>query len=320
MRMTVTGASGLIGSRLLAALCERGDEVTVLSRDPDQAARVWRARSAGADRPSQGPTRASPSFQAWRPTLEPTPARSLTGRDAVVHLAGENVAQRWSERGKQAIRDSRVVGTQNLIRGIRACEPGQRPRALVSASAVGYYGVHSDEPIDEEAPAGSDFLAQTCLLWEQQSLKAQSLGVRVVLMRIGVVLDARGGALGKMLQPFRLGVGGPIAGGQQYMPWVHIQDVVGMALAAATDERWQGPVNVTAPEPATNRKFSRALGRALRRPALLPVPAFALRALYGEMAQIVTSGVRALPAKALVLGYEFHHPNLDEALTAALDR
>jgi uncharacterized protein len=298
VRVTVTGASGLIGSRLLAELRRRGAEVSALSRGP----------------------RGRPGFEAWDPLSGPPTTSSLAGRDAVVHLAGENVAQRWSESAKRAIRDSRVVGTQNLVRGIEACAAGERPRVLVSASAVGYYGAHGDEPIDEDAPAGCDFLARTCAEWEARAQGAQELGVRVVALRTGVVLDARGGALAKMLPPFRLGVGGPVAGGGQYMPWVHVDDVAGMAIAAAEDERWRGPVNVTAPEPVTNRDFSRALGRVLHRPALLPVPGVALRALYGEMAQIVTSGVRALPAKALVLGYEFRHPDLEAALRAALSR
>lgn len=316
MRVTVTGASGLIGSRLLAALLKRGDEVTVLSRDPDRARRELAGRS-----PSSGgddSARKHIGFEAWLPEREAAPADSLAGRDAVVHLAGENVAQRWSEAAKQAIRNSRVTGTQNLLGGIEACLARERPRVLVCASAVGYYGAHAEEPIDEEAPAGEDFLARTCAEWEAQARGGERLGVRVARLRTGVVLDARGGALGKMLLPFKLGVGGPVAGGRQYMSWVHVQDVVGMALAAAMDERWQGPVNVTAPEPVTNRELSRALGHVLRRPALLPVPGLALRALYGEMAQIVTSGVRALPAKALVLGYEFRHTQVDEALRAAL--
>jgi uncharacterized protein len=298
VRVTVTGASGLIGSRLLDELRRRGAQVSALSRDP----------------------RGRPGFEAWDPLSGPPAASSLEGRDAVVHLAGESVAQRWSESAKRAIRDSRVVGTENLVRGIEACDAAERPRVLVSASAVGYYGAHADEPIDEDAPAGSDFLARTCAEWEARAQGAQELGLRVVVLRTGVVLDARGGALAKMLPAFKLGVGGPVAGGRQYVPWVHVDDVVGMALEAVADERWRGPVNVSAPEPATNRMLSRALGRALHRPALLPVPGIALRALYGEMAQIVTGGVRALPAKALVLGYEFRHAELMEALRAALNR
>jgi uncharacterized protein len=338
VRVTVTGASGLIGTALLRALRERGDEVTALSRDPERAARSLREAGAGeasagkrgagkrgdgawagGDAPAQGDEQRV-RIRAWDPESQPAPADSLAGRDAVVHLAGENIARRWTAGAKRAIRDSRELGTRNLVQGIRACAPEQRPRVLVSASAIGYYGPHGDEPIDEEAPAGGDFLAQMCVAWEAQALAAEQLGVRVVLLRNGVVLDARGGALGKMLPPFRLGVGGPVAGGRQYVAWVHVDDVVGMALSAIADRRWSGPVNATAPDPVTNRVFSKTLARVLRRPAVLPVPAAALRVLYGEMAKIVTTGARVLPAKALVLGYEFRHPQLEPALRAGLNR
>lgn len=296
MRVTVTGASGLIGSSLLQALRDRGHDVTGLSRDP----------------------RGRHGFDAWDPVGEPAPVASLAGRDAVVHLAGENLAQRWSEKARRAIRESRIAGTEQLVRGIEACPPRERPRVLVSGSAIGYYGPHGDEPIDEDAPPGDDFLAQLCVAWEAQARAAERLGVRVVTVRTGVVLDARGGALGKMLVPFKLGVGGPVAGGRQYISWVHVDDLVGIVLAATSDERWTGPVNATAPEPVSNREFSKTLARVLRRPALLPVPGLALRLLYGEMAEIVTTGARVLPAKALVLGYEFGHPQLEPALRSAL--
>jgi uncharacterized protein (TIGR01777 family) len=188
----------------------------------------------------------------------------------------------------------------------------------VSSSAIGYYGPHGLEPIDEEAPAGGDFLAEVCVAWEAEARAVSELGIRAVQVRTGVVLDPAGGALAKMLPPFRLGVGGPVAGGRQYVAWIHREDLIGMILAAIDDERWSGPVNATAPEPVTNRELSHALGHVLHRPALLPVPGLALRVLYGEMAEIVTTGVRAVPAKALVLSYEFAHPQLDEALQAAL--
>jgi uncharacterized protein len=300
-RVTVTGATGLIGPRLVAALRERGDEVTVLSRSPERA----RERLDGV------------AAVAWDAAGEPAPAEALEGRDAVVHLAGEPIAQRWNARVKRALRDSRVLGTRNLLAGLARLR--ERPRTLVSSSAVGYYGAHGEEPLDEEAPPGRDFLAQVCLEWEAEAARAQTLGMRAVQLRTGVVLDARGGALEKMLPPFRLGVGGPVAGGRQYVSWVHPDDVVGVALEALGDERFSGPVNTTAPEPVTNAELSRALGAALHRPAVLPVPGAALRLLYGEMAQIVTSGARVVPAKALVLGYEFRFGQLHGALRAALD-
>jgi uncharacterized protein len=260
----------------------------------------------------------------WDLLSEPAPTIALTGRNAVVHLAGENVAQRWSASAKQAILDSRVNGTKHLVRGLAALDADKRPQVLVSSSAIGYYGAHGDEPIDEEAPAGGDFLARTCRAWELEALEAETLPLagttrmRVVSVRTGVVLERGGGALGKMLPPFKLGVGGPVAGGRQFVSWIHVEDVVGIVLAALDDERWHGPINATAPEPQRNRDFSSALGRALHRPSLLPVPGAAVRLLYGEMAEIVTGGARVLPAKALVLGYQFSYPQLDAALRAAL--
>ncbi|HEY2768214.1 MAG TPA: TIGR01777 family oxidoreductase [Solirubrobacteraceae bacterium] len=312
MRVTVTGATGLIGSKLVTGLRSEGAEVTVLSRDPT------RARMQLPSQSTAGELRAV----LWDPLREAAPTAALEGRDAVIHLAGENVAQRWSASAKRAIRESRVLGTRNLLRGLRDCAARQgvegRPAVLVSASAVGYYGARGEEPLDEEAPAGSDYLAQVCVAWETEARAAAELGMRTVQVRIGVVLDRDGGALAKMLPPFRLGLGGPVAGGRQYVSWVHPQDILGVVRAAVLDERWSGPVNATAPEPVTNRELSHALGRALSRPALLPVPAIALRALYGEMARVVTSGARVLPAKPLMLGYVFEHPQLDGALSAAL--
>lgn len=301
MKVTVTGATGLIGSRLVARLRERGDDVTVLSRTPD------RAREALGD------------VQAisWNLASEPAPARALAGRDAVVHLAGENVAQRWSEDAKRAIRESRVTGTRNLVAGLREAEP--RPRVLVSSSAIGYYGPHGDERVDESTAPGDDFLARVCIEWEREANAASELGLRVVRVRTGVVLDRNGGALKTMLLPFKAGIGGPVAGGDHYMPWIHIHDVVRIYLAALDGDAWDGAVNASAPEPATNKEFSRALGRALHRPAIAPVPSLALKLLYGDMAQIVVTGQRAVPARTLELGYEFTHPDLDEALNAALE-
>jgi uncharacterized protein (TIGR01777 family) len=299
VRVTVTGATGRIGTRLVAALRGRGDEVCVLSRDPD------RARSAlGVE------------AHAWRPESEPAPAAALAGRDGVVHLAGEDVAQRWSAEAKRRVLESRELGTRNLVEGLRAAEP--RPGVLVSASAVGFYGPRGDEPVTEDAAPGDDFLARVCAAWEREAEQAEQLGVRVVRVRTGVVLDRGGGALAKMLPFFRLGIGGPVAGGRQYMPWIHVDDLVGVYLAALDGGEWSGPVNATAPDPATNAEFSKALGRALHRPAIAPVPALAIRALYGEMAEIVVTGQRAVPQRTQALGYRFAHPELDEALRHAL--
>jgi hypothetical protein len=292
MKVAVTGASGLIGTRLVAALAQRGDEVIALSRS---AAR-------GVE---------------WNPLAGPAPVSALASADAVVNLAGESVAQRWTGAAKEAIRDSRVVGTRHLVDGLRACDP--RPRVLVSASAAGYYGDRGADLIDESTGRGSDFLAGVCAEWEHEaSVAAEELGMRVVCIRTGVVLDAGGGALKTMLTPFKLGVGGPVAGGRQYMAWIALDDLVGLYLAALDSEEWSGPINASAPAPVTNADFSRALGRALHRPAVMPVPGFALRARYGEMASIVTGGQRMVPARALELGYGFRYRDLDAALRAAL--
>ena len=292
MRVTVTGASGLIGTRLVRALRERGDEVTVLSRSPERGDAVW------------------------QPLEGPAPADPLAGRDAVVHLLGENVAQRWTDRAKRDIRASRELGTRNLVAGLRAAE--SRPAVLVSASAVGYYGPHGDEVVTEETPPGSDFLAEVCVAWEREAAAAEELGTRVVRLRTGVVLDRGGGALARMLPPVRLGAGGPVAGGRQYLPWIHADDLVGLYLHALDDAAWSGAYNAAAPEPVTNAEFSKALGRALHRPAVAPVPALALKLLYGDMAEIVTEGQRAVPRRALAGGYAFRHADLDAALADAL--
>jgi uncharacterized protein len=302
MRVTVTGATGLIGERLVERLRARGDEVTVLSRNPEGA----RARIGGVE------------AVGWDPSSGAAPAQALSGRDAVVHLAGEPVAQRWSDEAREKILASREVGTANLVAGIAAAQP--RPRVLVSASAVGYYGPRGDEPVDEETPPGDDFLARVCVAWERAARAAQDAGVRVTTIRTGVVLDPHGGALAKMLTPFKLGVGGPVAGGRQWMPWVHVDDLVGVYVAALDGgDAWAGAINACAPAPVTNAEFSKALVRALHRPAVFPVPRVALKLLYGDMEQIVTTGQRVLPRRALALHHAFEHPALDEALRAALD-
>ena len=273
MRVTITGASGLIGTKLRAALQARGDEVIPVSlRD-------------------RGPIEVG---------------------DVVVHLAGENVAQRWTDESRKRIEESRVEGTRRVVEAINHAET--KPTALISSSAVGYYGKHGDEKLDESTPPGDDFLARVCVAWEHEAQQAQT---RVVLVRTGVVLDKSAGALAKMLLPFKLGVGGPVAGGDQYMPWIHLDDVVGIYLAAIDDARWTGPVNATAPEPVTNKEFSRALGRALHRPAIAPIPGFAIRTLYGDMAEIVTEGQRAVPKRTLALGYQFSYTDLEDALKKA---
>jgi uncharacterized protein len=300
MDITLTGATGLIGRRLVRALRGRGDGVTVLSRRPE------RARNALGGVAAVG----------WDPMSGPAPAEALAGRDAVLHLAGEPVAQRWSDDAKQRIRTSRETGTRNLVAGLAQTEPA--PRALIAASAVGYYGRHGDERVTEATPPGDDFLARVCVAWEREAGTAREHGARVVHVRTGVLLDRDGGALAKMLPFFRLGIGGPVAGGRQYLPWIHAADVAGIYLAALDGEDWDGAVNATAPEPVTNRDFARALGRALHRPAFAPVPGLAVRTLYGDMAAVVTEGQRAVPERTQALGYRFAFADLDAALRDAL--
>jgi uncharacterized protein (TIGR01777 family) len=302
VRVAVTGATGLIGSRIVRALQGRGDEVTVLSRD------ALRAREALGD----------VDAHAWTPVDGPAPAAALSGRDGVIHLAGEPVAQRWSDAARRRIHDTREIGTRNLVEGLRAADP--RPRVLVSASGVDYYGTTGDQLLTEESPPGDGFLPRVCVAWEREAQAATELGLRVVNVRTALVLDASGGALGKMLPFFRLAIGGPVAGGRQYMPWIHADDIVGIYLAALDDESWSGPIIAAAPDPPTNREFSRALGRALHRPAIAPIPALAVRLLYGDMAEIVTEGHRTAPTRALEHGYAFRHTDLEPALRDALSR
>lgn len=303
MRVTVTGATGLVGPRLVAALRERGDDVTVLTRDRARA----QAALAGVD-----------AVEWADPAAAPAPSAGLEGRDAVVHLAGEPVAQRWNAAAKARILESREAGTRNLVAGIRAAS--EPPGVLVSASGVGYYGPRGDEPLPESTGPGNDFLAGVCAAWEREALSAADSGTRVVVVRTGIVLARDGGALARMLPFFRMGVGGPVAGGRQYMPWIHLDDLVALYLAALDEPSWSGPVNAAAPEPVTNRVFSKVLGRVLERPAIAPVPGFAVRALYGEMAEIVSEGQRAVPARPLELGFRFRHAELEPALRDALGR
>ena len=301
MKVAVTGATGTIGTALVRALRDRGDDVVVLSRNPS------RAREAlGED----------VEAREWaRPESEPAPAEAFAGTDAVVHLAGEAVDQRWNDDAKQRIRDSRELGTRNLVAGMKSA--GTQLKTLVSASASGYYGPRGDERVTEPDPPGDDFLADVVVRWEREAQAAEELGLRVAMLRTGIVLSGEGGALGRMLTPFKLGVGGPIAGGGQYMPWIHEDDVVGAYLCALDNDGASGPINLSAPEPVTNKEFSKALGKALHRPAFAPVPGFAIKTLYGEMSTIVTTGVRMVPARLEELGFEFRHPDLHEALTAA---
>ena len=298
MRITLTGATGFIGSRLVQLWLEAGHELHVLGRKPGKlppAVHFWEWTD---------PERTSP------------PAESLDGSDAVINLAGEPVAQRWNEAVKQRIRSSRVQGTSRLVDALRAMP--RPPAVLVNASAVGYYGSRGDEVLTETSPPGKGFLPDVCKEWEQQAQQAAPLGSRVVCVRTGIVLGTEGGALPQMLPPFRLGVGGRLGSGKQWMPWIHIDDIVGLIDFAVNTRTVQGPLNACSPNPVTNADFSRELGRVLHKPALLPVPEFAIQLLFGEMAEVVLASDRALPQAAVAAGYPFRFPELPAALIKLL--
>jgi uncharacterized protein len=302
MRVLVTGASGLIGSALCDALLARGDEVVGLTRDPQKTR----------------PKNPTVTWHQWRPTTEPPPAEALEGIEAVVNLVGEEINQRLTDAAKVRIRESRIVGTRNLLQGIEASL--EKPKVFVGQSAIGYYGDRGDQIVDEESePGEGGFTTEIPIDWEAAEREAEGIVPRVVIFRTGLVLSKHGGLLKQLLLPFKLGVGGPIAGGDQYMSWIHIEDEIGLILWALDDESVSGTINATAPNPATNRELSKALGRALRRPAVFPVPKLAVTALRGgELADAVAGGARVLPRRALDLGYQFRHPELDEALRSAL--
>jgi uncharacterized protein len=301
MRVLVTGATGLIGSAVCDALLGRGDEVVGLTRNPEKAR----------------PKNPTVTWHAWEPSTERPPAEAVAGVDGVVNLIGEEINQRLTEEAKRRILESRVTSTRNLLQGIEAA--GGRPRVFIGQSAIGYYGDRGAAIVDEETPPGTGFAAEVPIEWEAAEREAEKLAERVVILRTGLVLTKRGGLVKQLLLPFKLGLGGPIAGGEQFMSWIHLDDEVGLILWALDNDRVSGVVNATAPEPVTNREFSKALGRALHRPAVVPVPKLAVTVMRGpELAETVAGGARVLPRRALDLGYRFQHPELDEALESAL--
>lgn len=303
MRVLVSGASGAIGRTVCDALLARGDEVVGLSRDPA------RARTSN-------PTVA---WHAWSPVTERPPAAALERVDGVLNLVGEPINQRWNDEVKRRIRDSRERATKNLVDAIAAADP--RPRVLVSQAASGFYGDRGDAILDESSAAGDDFLAGVVRDWEAAAMEAREAGTRVVVIRTGLVLDAEAGLLEQLLPPFRLGVGGPLAGGRQYMPWVHLDDIVALWLWALDNERSRDAYNGSAPNPVTNRDFSKTLGRVLGRPALAPAPKLAVVALRGrEMADAVVASQRMVPRRALDEGFSFRFPELEGALRDLLKR
>ncbi len=303
MRVLVTGATGFLGSALSEALLARRHEVVGLSRDPERA----RRRDARV------------VWHGWSPAEERPPPDALQAVDGVVNLVGEPIDQRWTPEAKQRIRDSRVRATKNLVDAIGAADP--RPTALVSQSAVGYYGDRGKALVDESTEPGSTFDSQVCVAWEAAAHAAEQHGVRVVVIRTGLPLDPKHGLLKQLLLPFRLGIGGPLAGGDQYMPWIHVEDEVRLLLWALEKDRASGAYNGTAPHSVTNREFSRSLGRVLRRPAVVPIPELALRLRFGgELAAVAAGGQRAAPRRAVEQGFEFRHPELEPALRDLLGR
>jgi uncharacterized protein len=302
MKILVTGATGLIGRSLCRSLTDDGHVVSAVSRSPSKPKGLEAAE-----------------IHQWDTQSGPLSSAALDGVDAVVNLVGEPIdARRWSDQQKRLIRDSRVVTTRNLVEGLRLVE--RKPTVFVSGSAVGFYGDRGDEQLEETAPAGQGFMSEVCEEWEREAGRATELGMRVVQVRTGVVLSAEGGALKKMLAPFKLGVGGPLGSGKQWFPWIHIKDIVGIFRHAILTGTLAGPVNGVAPQPVTNGEFTRELGHALHRPAFLPVPEMALKVLMGEMSAVLFGSQRVVPKAALDSGYEFQYPLLAKALADLLGR
>ena len=297
MKVAISGATGLIGTALRESLAADGIQIVAISRKPTVSPLetiAWDVENGRFD--------ASPLEQV----------------DAVVHLTGEPIAQRWNEARKKAIRESRVKSTKLLVEGLKSLT--RRPKVLVSGSAIGFYGERGDEVLSETSPPGSGFLPETCQAWEHAAMEAMGLGIRTAVLRTGIVLSSRGGALKTMLLPFGLGIGGPLGGGRQWMSWIHIDDLVGAIRHIMEKDDLMAAVNGTAPAPATNAEFTRALGRALSRPAFLPAPTFGIRLAFGEMASILVESQRVLPKKLLETGYRFRFPELPGALGDVLAR
>ncbi len=303
MKVFITGGTGFIGRRLVQRLLEGSHIPLVLTRSPERA----RPRMPAGVELVNGEPSVSGDWMA-----------RVTEADAAVNLAGEIIFGRWTKEKKERILKSRVEGTRNLV---EALSPGVPDGfTLISGSAVGYYGSHGDERLTEQDPPGEDFLSGVAVAWEEEAKKAAAPGVRVVLLRTGIVLGDGGGALKQMARPFKMFAGGPVGSGRQYLSWVHLEDEVGLILFALDNPGIEGPLNATAPDPATNAEFARTLGRVLHRPTVMPAPAFAVRAVLGEFAEAVLNGQRVIPEKALSAGYRFIHPDLEGALRSALGR
>ena len=298
MNIVISGASGMIGRRLVQTLREDRHDVSTYGRV----------------RPAVLPQ--GVGFWYWPSTVVEPPAEPLKLADAVIHLAGEPIAQRWTPKVKQGICDSRVQGTRNLVAAIASLQ--RAPIVLICASAIGYYGNRDDQELTESCGPGAGFLPEVCQDWEEEAMKAERLGLRVVRLRTGVALHPSGGALKKMLTPFRLGIAGRLGTGRQWMSWIHLEDLVHLIRFALDSAGLAGAVNAVAPAPVRNSEFTRLLASAVRRPAVFPVPGFLLRAVFGEMASALLDSQRAMPAAAVASGFTFHFPTLEEALADLL--
>ncbi len=298
MRVFITGGTGLIGREIVNALLKRGDTPVVLTRNPSSAQAL---SSQGVQLVEGDPQQSAPWMQ------------QVDGCQGVINLVGESVfGSRWNAEQKRKIRDSRILSTKHLVQAM--VEADTPPGALSSASAIGYYGNVPEAELTEESPPGDDFLAQVCQEWEQAAQRAADQGIRTAMVRIGVVLSQEGGALKQMLTPFKLGLGGPIGAGKQWMSWIHIHDIAGAFIAALDHADAQGPINGTAPHPVRNKEFSKSLAKALHRPCLFPVPPLMLRVMFGEAAEVITGSQRVLPTRLQQLGFTFQHPNCLEAM------
>jgi len=303
MRVFLMGGTGLVGSRLIKRLRERQDDVVLLTRRPDVARDKWQ----DACRIIEGNPIAAGSWM-----------QAVDDCDVLVNLTGEGIFnRRWNTEFIQLLRDSRVKSTENAVKALanKPRTPAGAAKILVNASAIGYYGPQGDEELTEDAPAGNDPMAELCVAWENAARPAEALGVRTVRVRTGVVLDREGGAIKQMMLPFKMFVGGPVGlGGRQYVSWIHHEDMVGLLLLALDQPQCQGPMNATAPNPVTNKQFSKALGRALHRPSFMATPKLMLRLALGKVATVVTTGQRVVPRKALGLGYTFKFPEIGAAM------
>lgn len=305
MKIAISGATGFVGTRLVEKLHTEGHRILVLTRNPTFAQKVF-------------PSPAFPNLEiiAYTPSVSGTWQDAIAGCDGVVNLAGEPIAEgRWTPERKQEILNTRKLGTQKIVEAIAKANP--RPSVLVNTSAIGYYGTSETASFDEDSASGNDFLAQVCQEWEQEATKVKDTNVRLVILRFGIVLG-NGGALGKMITPFKLFAGGPIGSGQQWFSWIHLDDIVGLIIQALTKPTMEGVYNATAPQPVRMNDLSTTMGNVMNRPSWLPVPGFAIEAILGDGAKVVLEGQKVLPKRTLESGFEYQYPNLQSALTQIL--